>query len=60
MQSNWNSRILLVVMPNFWKKVWYFVIKLNIYLSYNPVIFLGIFSRGMKANVPKRLLHKYS
>lgn len=26
----------------------YFLIKLNIYLSYNPAIFLGMFSRGMK------------
>lgn len=60
MQCNWNSHILLVDMPNFLEKDEYFLIKLNIYLSYNPAIFLGMFSRGMKANVPKRLIHKYS
>ena len=52
MRSNWNSHTLLVRMQNgmaILKTAWQFFIKLNIHLSYGPVIpLLGICPREME------------
>ena len=47
----WKSKIV----QHFWKTVWQFLKKLNIYLPYEPAItFLGIYPREMTIYVHRR------